>query len=393
MDENQIEKWLSEGKISEDQATMMLAENSAAVKDKSGNRFLSVISVLGSIFIGIGIIWIVASNWDGIPHFLKIIGLLGSTLGLLYVGYEVGFNKKSFPRTGHSLVLLGAILFGASIFLIAQIYNVEAHSSNLFLFWLIGVIPLIYIFKSNLITLLSCIIFCFWFNTFLLKDLNGLDGKGIAFITFFYQTFGLLLFAVGSIHYFSEQYAKVARAFRLIGIYFAIIVLFALTFRFSFIGLGEIASEFTGHPIIISSIYILICILLGINLKYNPSKSKTNVLENVMALTILTVIFALNFIIGSQQYHTLFWLLFNILFLGLIILLFRVGYDRRDMKLVNIASISAFLFIIFKFFDIFSNLLYNGIAWMVFGIILLSGSILFEKKRRKIRDDFRKESL
>ena len=393
MDENQIKKWLSEGKISEEQANMMLAENSAAIKDKSGNRFLSVISVLGSVFLGVGIIWIVASNWDGIPDIIKIIGLLGSTCGLVYLGYEIGFNKESFPRTGHSLVLLGAILFGASIFLIAQIYNIEANSSNLLLIWLIGIIPLIYIFQSHLITFLSCIVFCFWFNDFLLIGYDEFDPLRISLIIFFYQTFGLLLFSIGSLHYFLVRYAKVARAFRLIGIYLAIIVLFAFTFRFAFSGLSEIISDLTVHPIMISSFYLLICILFGINLKYNPSRSKTNFLENSIALTILTVIFALNLTIESTNYYTLFWLLFNVLFIGLIIVLFRIGYDRRDMKLVNIASSTAFIFIIFKFFDIFSNLLYNGIAWMVFGVILLSGSIIFEKKRRKIRDNFGQENL
>jgi hypothetical protein len=167
--------------------------------------------------------------------------------------------------------------------------------------------------------------------------------------------------------------------------------LFALTFRISFEGLEELSSELTSNPMMISVIFGLIAIMLGINIKFNPSKSDSNVLENAIALTILTVIFALNMAIEFEQYYTVFWLLFNILFVGLIIVLFRIGYNRRDMKLVNIASISTFFFLIFKFFDIFSNLLENGFTWLVFGIVLLAGSILFDKKRRKIRDGFNEE--
>lgn len=388
MDDNQIKKWLSEGKISEEQASMMIAENTAAAKEKSGNRFLDVISVLGSIFLGIGIIWIVASNWDGMPDIVKIIVLLGSTGGLIYLGYEIGFNKKTFPKTGHSLILLGSILFGSSIFLIAQIYNVEANASYLIFLWLVGILPLVYIFQSHLITFLSCIVFCLWFNSIIFEDFNDFDAKGIAFITFFYQAFGLLLFSVGSLHYFLEKYSKVARAYRLIGIYLVICILFALTFRISFIGLEQLSSELTANPMMISVIFGFIAVLLGINLKFNPSKSDSNVLENTIALAILTLIYALNLAIELEQYYTVFWLLFNILFVGLIVVLFRIGYNRRDMKLVNIASISTFFFLIFKFFDIFSNLLFNGIAWLLFGIALLAGSIFFEKKRRKIRDKF-----
>ncbi|NQV36422.1 MAG: DUF2157 domain-containing protein [Candidatus Marinimicrobia bacterium] len=392
MDDNQIKKWLSEGKISEEQATMMIKENLIAAKEKSSNKFLGVISVLGSIFLGIGIIWIVASNWDGMPDLVKIIVLLGSTGGLIYLGYKIGFNKRNFPTTGHSLILLGAILFGASIFLIAQIYNVRANTSYLIFIWLLGVLPLVYIFQSPLVTFLSCIVFCLWFNSIVFDDFINFSGQRVAFITFFYQTFGLLLFSIGSLHYFLEKYAKVARAYRLIGIYLVICILFAFTFRFSFEGLEKISSELTANPMMISVIYGFIVVMLGINLKFNPSKSDSNLLENTIALAILTVIFALNMAIQFEQYYRVFWLLFNFLFVGLIIVLFRIGYNRRDMKLVNIASVSTFFFLIFKFFDIFSNLLDNGIIWLVFGIALLVGSILFEKKRRKIRESFHKEN-
>jgi uncharacterized membrane protein len=393
MDDKQIKKWLAEGKISEEQSSMMIAENSAAAKEKSSNKFLGVISVLGSTFLGIGIIWIVASNWDWMPDIVKIIVLLGSTAGLIYLGYEIGFNKKNFPKTGHSLILLGAILFGSSIFLIGQIYNVEANASYLIFLWLVGILPLVYIFQSPLITFLSCIVFCLWFNSIIFEDFNDFDARGIAFITFFYQTFGLLLFSIGSLHYFLNKYEKVARTYRLIGIYLVICILFALTFRISFEVLEELGSELTANPMMISVIYGIIVMMLGINLKFNPSKSDSNILENAIALTILTVIFALNLTIEFEQYYTVFYLLFNFLFVGLIVVLFRIGYNRRDMKLVNIASISTFFFLIFKFFDVFSNLLDNGFTWLVFGIALLAGSVLFEKKRRKIRDSFNENEI
>ena len=100
--ENQlIQKWLLAGKISQEQADMMIADIAAFEKDKSSNSFLSVISILGAIFFGIGILWIVASNWEGMSNFIKIIVLLGSTISITYFGYEIGYNKKNYPKTGH----------------------------------------------------------------------------------------------------------------------------------------------------------------------------------------------------------------------------------------------------------------------------------------------------
>ncbi len=388
MDNSQIEKWLAEGKITKEQAAMMIEENTIARKEKSSNKFLSTVSVIGANFLGIGIIWIVAANWDGIPDLLKILLLLLLTGGMIYLGYEIGFNRKNFPKTGHSLVLSGALSFGASIFLIAQIYNVSANSSFLIFIWLLGILPMVYIFQSALIAFLSCIIFCIWFNSIVFEGFNNFNPVKVSFIVFFYQTFGLLLFAIGSLHYFLKDFVKVARAYRIIGIYLTLAILFILTFMFSYTGLKEIGDELNNHQLVYSIIYVIGVSLLAINFKYNPSQSTSNVLENGIALAVLSAIFVLNLAIHLDQLYILFWVLFNALFIALIIILFKLGYDRMDMKLVNIASISTFLFVMVKFFDIFSNLLNNGITWILFGILLLIASVFLEKKRRTIRDKF-----
>ncbi|MBK8699065.1 MAG: DUF2157 domain-containing protein [Saprospiraceae bacterium] len=388
MEKDQIKKWLAEGKITEAQAAMMIEESDMARKETSSNKFISTISIIGSVFLGIGVIWVVGANWDGMPDFLKIITLLGSTLGLLYAGYVIGFQKGTFPRTGHSLVLLAAILFGASIYLIAQIYNVEANASFLLFIWLIGIIPLIYVFQSSLITALSCIVFCFWFNSLLIEDIDDLSNAQIAFVLFFYQSFGIILFGLGSLHYFLKGFDKVSRTFRLLGIYLTIPVLFIFTFRYALMGIDEISKNEGGNAMISAAIYAVAGLMLLINFRYNPSRSAHNKLESATALVILTLLLVFNLTLNQGMTYYLFWVIFNVAFVGLLVILFRLGYSRMDMKLINIASFTSFFFLLFKFFDIFSSLLASGITWIGFGILLLAGSIWMEKKRRALRDKF-----
>lgn len=365
----------------------MLTDIAQATQDKSSSRFLSVISILGSVFLGVGVIWIVAANWDGMGDFIKVIMLVAATIGAIYAGYELGFRKATFPKTGHALVLLGAILFGASIFLIAQIYNVQAHASYLLFLWLVGVLPLVYIFKSQLITFLSCVVFCLWYNSLLIQDLDSFADGDISMMLFFYQVFGIFLFAIGSLHYFKQNLHKVARTFRLIGIFLTICILFGLTFQFFYSGINE-TGDIEISTLKISFLFGLVLLLLGINYKYNPSESISNAMENGVAASILLVVFLFNITLTLDIPYLIFWFLFNVLFVGLVIILFRVGYSRQDMKLVNIASFGIFFFIIFKFFDFFSDFLDSGFTWLLFGVLLLTGSIWFEKKRRSIRDSF-----
>ena len=63
METKLIQKWLSDGLITPDQSEIMLADLAQVTQEKSSSRFLSVISILGSVFLGVGVIWIVAANW------------------------------------------------------------------------------------------------------------------------------------------------------------------------------------------------------------------------------------------------------------------------------------------------------------------------------------------
>ncbi len=209
MNNQLIDIWLNKGIINEEQAVLMKEDIDALRTESSYGKFIAAISIIGSIFLGIGVIWIVASNWDSMRDLFKILILLVATGSTLYAGYETGFRKASLPKTGNALVFLSAILFGASTFLIAQIYNVQAHASYLLLIWLIGIIPTVYLFQSALLTVLSCIVFCAWFNFFILDDMQNFGPRQIALIAFFYQTFGISLFAFGSLHYFSTSLNKV----------------------------------------------------------------------------------------------------------------------------------------------------------------------------------------
>jgi uncharacterized membrane protein len=44
--------------------------------------------------------------------------LVVSTYGSCYAGYLFKYEKKNFPATGASLLFLGGILFGATVFLL-----------------------------------------------------------------------------------------------------------------------------------------------------------------------------------------------------------------------------------------------------------------------------------
>ena len=164
-----IEKWLNEGLIDSRQAGQMYADIEKDSSEKSSKKIIFAFSMIGAVLVGIGFILFVASNWYAIPSAVKVLMLGTITFACAFGGYSLEYKNKNYPKTGASLLFLSAILFGALIFLTAQIYHVES-SGNLHilvLIWMFSVMPYIYIFSSKSVAVLVSVLFVLWFNIFI----------------------------------------------------------------------------------------------------------------------------------------------------------------------------------------------------------------------------------
>jgi uncharacterized membrane protein len=390
--EKQIREWLESGTITQEQAQKMLADVNQKSKEERSNKFIVAISTIGSVLLGVGAILFVASNWREIPDLMKVLILLGSTFGAYYFGYLFKYSKKILPKVGGSLFFLGALLFGASIFLIAQIYHVNANAHSLILIWLIGVLPLVYAFRSEPIAALSSLLFFIWVGLFVFR------GSRINEATFFsfpviYMSAGALLFSIGGLHYFKPQLSKIARIFRIVGIKIAMLSLFLLTFKFfsgyidSFWFRSSRSFEEMSSQLITGIVLISIISIIGlvINLFFNPSQSKTNLYDNGISLVVLGFTLIFFYFPAESNIYTV---IYNLLFAGLTLFLVYIGYQKSDIKVLNIGIFWISVFILAKYFDFFWDLMDRSLFFLVGGLILVLGGIAMERKRRQIKENF-----
>ncbi|MFH1684070.1 MAG: DUF2157 domain-containing protein [Candidatus Margulisiibacteriota bacterium] len=391
VDKDQIEQWLKDGTVTKEQAQKMLADASKYTKEQRSNKFIVAISTIGATLLGIGVLLFVASNWEAIPDFIKVLILCGSTGGSFYLGYMFKYEKQNYIMVGAALIFLAALLFGATVFLIAQIYHINANNHTLILIWLLGVVPLVYILKSPPITVLTSFLFFLWLGFFVFKN----EGEFFA-APVFYLIAGVLLFAIGGLHYFSEKLKEVARTYRIVSIQVGMLCLFLLSFRF-FSGVYEyygdklyniraglqISPDFIAW---LTFFAVLAIIFSVINLFFNPPKTDTALLEGSISLGLLGI--ALIFFFYPPATTNIYVLLFNLILAGIVFALLYVGYQREDIKLINIGMAYLAILVIVRYFDFFWGLLPRSIFFMVGGLILILGGIALETKRRELKEKF-----
>ena len=89
VDKDQIERWVGEGTITQEQAKKMIADVTKYKREKSSNKLIVAISTIGSIFLGLGAIQFIASNWTALPDVQKVLLLVSSTFVAYFTVYYV----------------------------------------------------------------------------------------------------------------------------------------------------------------------------------------------------------------------------------------------------------------------------------------------------------------
>ena len=122
-------------------------------KGQNSNRLFIVFALLGAILIGLGIILIIAHNWDELPRMIKtIFAFVPLIIGQGLCAYTLWKRKESTAwRESSSVFLFFAV--GASISLISQIYNIPGNVSSFVLTWMLLILPLVYLLRSSVTSL------------------------------------------------------------------------------------------------------------------------------------------------------------------------------------------------------------------------------------------------
>ncbi|HYF32709.1 MAG TPA: DUF2157 domain-containing protein [Chitinophagaceae bacterium] len=118
------------------------------------NRFTIALGILGALLVGLGIVLVIAHNWDEFGRSVKtIFAFLPLVLGQVLCLYTLLRRRDNFVWRESSAVLL---FFGipASIALTSQIYHLGGSLSDMVLAWMLLAAPLIYLLSSYITSLL-----------------------------------------------------------------------------------------------------------------------------------------------------------------------------------------------------------------------------------------------
>ena len=370
-------------------------------KDQESHvSFGAIVATIGSILIALGIAWLIALNWNVIPSALKVLILVLATAGAYTAG--VLFRINDYEKIGGSLLILGALLYTLSIFLIAQTFHlVTTLSGNAFLLLLawIGIFLAAYIFESSASLVIALGEFLVWISLQYFSFVELFRGNfSVGILAIIYLIVGVGFYGLTQIHKSLDH--KFSNVYRYWTAFYVLFLTYILSFQ-SLLPLlwpkgFELAAGVLVFLITISFIAIILAVV-GIFMSLNKNKlSGKEVLGFIGLLILYIALISLASLISGEHILRgssigaglwMMWLFDNALFILVILSVIGYGTRYKSPEVVNLAITFFALDIITRYIGFvldFGGQIGFAIMSILGGIILILSGWGIEKWRRRL---------
>ncbi len=385
----------------------------------SPNRLISVFGVLGALLIGLGIILILAHNWDNFSRTVKtILAFLPLVIGQVLVVYSLAKKKSKVWKESSGTFLFCAI--GSSISLVSQIYNIPGDLGDFMLTWTLLSIPMIYLLRSDTLAILCLSVATYyavetgygyyndespWIYLLLIAAmiphyLTVLRFRSEANITSIFnwlyplslivvlgsfvetnEELGFLMYlllfslyyGIGKIPFFDRQKLR-RNGFVILGSLGIIIMLLMMSFD-DFWYMKEFI--FNSQETYIA---ILLFALNTFILLYSYQKKW---IKSINLFQYVFIIFTLIYVFGFQV-SAIGTIFINLVVLALGITTIKIGSDKFHFGILNYGLLIITALVLCRFFDTNLSFVIRGLLFVLVGVGFFLANYLMLKKRKTL---------
>ncbi|MGI9113171.1 MAG: DUF2157 domain-containing protein [Gaiellaceae bacterium] len=380
------EAWVAEGLVSAEQAEALrlrYAQAGARAPEEPRSRAVTALAMIGAIAVGLGVIGFFAANWEKLGHGLRLALLTGAIAAFYAGGFHLRERTGRLPKVGEALYLLGTILFGASLFLVGQMYNVEAHDPLALLIWAVGAVATALVVRSRTVACAALLILTGWvgfeFGTAI--DDSGDNWAAFPVVAVFYgcALYGL---ATAARERLPRQWFAVSGfvpAARQLGLLLALSGLFVFTFSEAADELGEAGDSVSAG--LQAGLALFAGLALASAAALALTRRRSGLYEGAaLAVAVGSLLFAVLAGGSGAAYALLFNLLVAVFVLGAI----YAGYVTDEPWLVNLGVAFVAIDLIGRYFDVFWSALPRSAGLIGAGILILAIAFLLERQRKQL---------
>jgi len=162
----ELDAWHLGGILSADQSVRILELYETPAEAAGHKRRLATFTLggLAALMIGLAVLLVIGYNWQELSPAWKLTMIFGALVGLHGAGFWLRYQRRL--RLGSEIAFfLACLLYGAAIWLIAQIFHIQSHYPDGLWFWALGVLPFALCLDTLLMHVLYAGLLALWVGT------------------------------------------------------------------------------------------------------------------------------------------------------------------------------------------------------------------------------------
>ena len=407
----EAEKWVEKDIITASQAEKILAEYPE--KQILPMTFQRTFSALGAVLIAIGVLLVLAHNWDALSRGVRLTSVI-SLLVLSQGAMLATMHIEKLARYRESVSIVLSLMVGAALVLTGQTFYLGIDTSWLFGVWMVLVLPIALLTETVLPIFVYAILFFIWLTQAydawyiwlswplllvlipLQHKLEEAETRGFhaltwliviglvaAFLVCFRPYFGDLAVQIMALFLYrmSALGIELNRADELwnrplfsLGFTGSLFCMFLLTFY----NLWHHSSDIAGDAPVIVFVGMFAIALFSV--WQNSRRMRGDLLARFSALAVPIVGFtSLLWLFGMPD-----WLAVGIMNAYLIIVglyLMVRGYVRQQVSIFNVGMLLITALIVARLFDVDMNFLVRGVLYIVLGVVFFGVNYRMRKQK------------
>jgi uncharacterized membrane protein len=328
--EGYINKWQENGVVTSEQASYMRQDLNTATAEQSGKKLITIISLVGAAVLTAGVLLVISSNWSFLGKPIQLLLALLLPVVPLSIAYFMVEVKQSTSILSRVANVFGVGLIGGALAIIGQIYNLESGYLTLMLFWLILSLPFIFVFRRPENVGISAVLAGLVLVAWVIETLSWWSDEQafVITLTIVLLAYCLTLYSVGRFFRNSTVWGSGARILRLMSASIGTVTLFVTTFEFY--------ARIVTHSGYRGTDWILLSIVL------------------------------------------------NLLFIGFLVFVLVQAIKYQEERLVYGVVRMMFIYLILKYFTLFSGMFDTGVLFIIGGTLFILGAWFLEKNKHRL---------
>jgi uncharacterized membrane protein len=371
--------WVHDGVITAPQREAILARHPAEVRT---SRFVAILTTLGGLLLAVGISLIIKSNWQQIGDWVKISGVVVLMLTAYGTGWWLKEGRGGYPKTGDSLLMVGALLFLCGIALVSQIFHLNSRPASGVMVWCLGITAIPWLVRAKGAQFVSLVAWFVWLGMEMVARDSWIylgSSKNETVLLSFYFLAGVALWMSG-LALAKTRWAVFSGMHELWGLIVMGSVLYLYGFWRHLTRFNQPELDWAQSPVLGVALLLVVAFWIPAWRKAASLLKATGPWLLVALVPVVAV--PLGFDLGDRGWLWSAWSWVSLFILSVVVI--RQGIETHRESWVNLGILFVALNVVTRYFDLFGTMLEGGVFFLLSGALVLVLGIFLEKQRRRL---------